>query len=158
MKRLNRKGFTLIELLTVIVVLALIIGISIPFIVNTVKDARQEAYEDALTIIEKYVNEEYTKCRMDPDSIEDYNSDVFVNERGECQLIDSEDSYNAILTVTKYKDDIESLAFEYNEEDEEYQIILAPVLSSGKFKGVETRGNFTPGVIPPIPKPFNPIK
>ena len=41
--KLNKKGFTLIELLAVIVILAIIMLIATPIILNVVEDARQGA-------------------------------------------------------------------------------------------------------------------
>jgi len=40
MKKLNRKGFTLIELLAVIVIMAIILVVTIPTILNSISDAR----------------------------------------------------------------------------------------------------------------------
>jgi len=40
MKKLNRKGFTLIELLAVIVIMAIILVVTVPNIINSISDAR----------------------------------------------------------------------------------------------------------------------
>jgi len=40
MKKLNRKGFTLIELLAVIVILAIILVVTVPNIIQSINDAR----------------------------------------------------------------------------------------------------------------------
>ena len=40
MKKLNRKGFTLIELLAVIVIMAIILVVTVPTIINSISDAR----------------------------------------------------------------------------------------------------------------------
>ena len=43
MKKLNRKGFTLVELLAVIVILAIIVGIVFPQIMNSINNSRVSA-------------------------------------------------------------------------------------------------------------------
>ena len=139
MRRLNRKGFTLIELLAVIVVLGLVMVVTIPSVVSAVKAARQGAYDDAISIIEKYVNDEYVKCQIDPFSTDDYNSELF---DGECNL--NEDISTIVLHETKYSDDISSVSLEYDENDDEYKVIDAPVNTNGKFKGVEDIKAFDP--------------
>lgn len=45
MKRLNRKGFTLVELLAVIVILAIVVGITLVTVLPTLQKSRQSAFE-----------------------------------------------------------------------------------------------------------------
>ncbi len=142
MRRFNRKGFTLIELLAVIVILGLVMVVTIPSVINTVKASRQGAYEDALIIIEKYVNDEYIKCQIDPESNDDYNSELFDEN---CQLLsDNNIVSDIILSKTGYNDDIQSVIMQMNNSSEEYEVLYAPVISDGKFKGVEDRKAFEP--------------
>ena len=55
MKRLNNKGFTLIELLAVIVILALIMVIAIPNVLNSINDSRVSAiHSKAKSIVSWY--------------------------------------------------------------------------------------------------------
>ena len=109
MKRLNKKGFTLIELLAVIVILAVVLVVTVPSVINAMNSARQNAYEEALTIIERYVNGEYEKCKYDLSELTQYNEDIFDDE---CNLITAEaypedadaveEVSNIILEVTGY--------------------------------------------------------
>ena len=59
MKRLNRKGFTLVELLAVIVILAIVVGITLVTVLPTLKKSRQEAFnltaQTAADYVEKQV-------------------------------------------------------------------------------------------------------
>ena len=47
----KRNGFTLVELLAVIVILAIILVIAVPQIMNTIKDARKGAFESSAKLI-----------------------------------------------------------------------------------------------------------
>lgn len=58
----NNRGFTLVELLAVLVVLAIVIGITGYSVVNSMKNARQKTYKTTINEVEKaavdYVLEE----------------------------------------------------------------------------------------------------
>lgn len=59
MKRLNKKGFTLVELLAVIIILAIVVGITIPAVLTTVDQARKKAGEDAAAIMADWIDKQY---------------------------------------------------------------------------------------------------
>ena len=50
MKKLNRKGFTLVELLAVIIILAVVVGITIPAILTTTGNAKKKAAQNAAKV------------------------------------------------------------------------------------------------------------
>ena len=59
MKRLNRKGFTLVELLAVIVILAIVVGITIVTVIPTLKKSRQQAFELTANTVADYLEKQY---------------------------------------------------------------------------------------------------
>lgn len=59
MKRLNRKGFTLVELLAVIVILAIVVGITLVTVLPTLKKSRQQAFELTANTVAEYLEKQY---------------------------------------------------------------------------------------------------
>ena len=59
MKKLNRKGFTLVELLAVIVILAIVVGITLVTVLPTLKQSRQKAFELTADTAADYVEKQY---------------------------------------------------------------------------------------------------
>ena len=59
MKRLNKKGFTLVELLAVIVILAIVVGITLVTVLPTIKQARQEAFDVTAETAADYFSKQY---------------------------------------------------------------------------------------------------
>lgn len=59
MKRLNRKGFTLVELLAVIVILAIVVGITLVTVLPTLKKSRQSAFNLTAQTAADYYEKQY---------------------------------------------------------------------------------------------------
>ncbi len=58
MRKLNRKGFTLVELLAVIVILAIVVGITMVTILPTLENSRKKSFDVAVDAIRTYIQEQ----------------------------------------------------------------------------------------------------
>lgn len=59
MKKINNKGFTLVELLAVIIILAIVVGITIPAILTTTNKSKQKAFQTAADTAADWIDRQY---------------------------------------------------------------------------------------------------
>lgn len=64
MKELNRKGFTLIELLAVIVILAVVMVVTIPSILNSMDKARETQLQNAADSVAEWFQKNYELANL----------------------------------------------------------------------------------------------
>ena len=59
----NKRGFTLVELLAVIIILAIVVGISIPAVLTTTSKAKKSAFKSAAEAGAKWFDEQYSVAK-----------------------------------------------------------------------------------------------
>ena len=137
MKKLNRKGFTLIELLAVIVILAVVLVVTIPSVLNTMATARQKQFENALTVIEDYIQKQYDICSLGGTlGTDDYESDVVTRDAttGACSVANGGEA--TAVTKAGYDNEIVGASVASNScAGDKCTITGAKATVTGKFKG-----------------------
>ncbi len=100
-KKLNRKGFTLVELLAVIVVLAIILVITVPMILNTLGSAKSDSFDASLNTVVNYYREQLSLAslgRAESSVLTDTTNGVKFSKEG--KLCDSGKSGDSCATGT----------------------------------------------------------
>ncbi len=64
MKKLNKKGFTLVELLAVIIILALVVGITIPLVLTTSNGAKRSVFQSTANTLADWVKNQYDSISL----------------------------------------------------------------------------------------------
>lgn len=146
MKKLNRKGFTLIELLAVIVILAVVMVVTIPSVLNTMANAKRSQALNALTTIEKYVNDQIDKCNVHDTTITGaVDTDIF--ETNTCTPLGTSgtpSAQTAMVSKAGYTSDIATVTGTM--ASGRYKITAATIKLGSKFEGFTPNDKATDGI------------
>lgn len=126
MKKLNRKGFTLVELLAVIVILAIVVGITMVTILPTLENSRKKAFDTAVETISNYIQDQKDMSLLSADLRgSTYNSTIGEAESGD-------GSTGNLLTTTGYSKNI--TAIKWKVENGVVKIECATANESGDYR------------------------
>lgn len=126
MKKLNRKGFTLVELLAVIVILAIVVGITMVTILPTLESSRKKAFDTAVETISNYIQDQKDMSLLSSDLRgSTYNSAIGEAESGD-------GTTGNLLTTTGYSKNI--TAIKWKVENGVVKIDCATANESGDYR------------------------
>ena len=107
MKKLNRKGFTLVELLAVIIILAVVVGITIPAILTTTGNAKKKAAQNAANVAADWFDRQYQSYLIgDPTMsqvngyFKDYCDAVLATGTGTCAVVEGKVTEEQIVKAS----------------------------------------------------------
>ena len=128
--KLKKNGFTLIELLAVVVILAIVMVVTIPSVLNSMESARQKQFENAVHSIEEYVQKNLDLCNLGGDLASgSYDTSIFGTNN--CTV----KTDTTVITAAGYKtSDIASVTGAVNANGK-YVISAATAGADGQFKG-----------------------
>ena len=108
MKRLDRKGFTLVELLAVIVILAIVVGISLVTIIPTLENSRKKSFDVAVETVKQYIVRQHELSVLSSEfQGDEYNSAVGTANSGS-------GTTGSLLQKTGYTGKISAIQWTYS--------------------------------------------
>ena len=107
MKKLNRKGFTLVELLAVIIILAVVVGITIPAILTATGKAKEKTAQNAANVAADWFDRQYQSYLIgDPTMsqvngyFKDYCDAVLATGTGTCAVVEGKVTEEQIVKAS----------------------------------------------------------
>lgn len=138
MKRLNKKGFTLIELLAVIVILAVVMVVTIPSVLNSMGSARQKQLDNVRSSMEEFLQKNYDLCASQITN--EFGSDIKIadifNVTDGKKVCNSVDTTKLISAAGYNNSDISSVTASCDNTTYKCTVSNVTATADGKFKGL----------------------
>lgn len=112
MKKLNRKGFTLVELLAVIVILAIVVGITMMTILPTLSNSKSKSLDVAVETIKRYIQDQHELAILG--DIGETGSETNYNETV-AKAANGTGATGNLLSITGYDKNISDIEWSYSE-------------------------------------------
>ncbi len=132
-KKLEEKGFTLVELLAVIVILAIIMLIAIPAVLNSVDSARRKTFSEYVTKTAGLAQQKYAESLITETSfggnciIYDITTDLGTSNSGEYKGYVLLNTITNDIYVTLSDDSYGITAYHFNDSKKELVSNLSPI-------------------------------
>ena len=133
MKRLNKKGFTLVELLAVIIILAVVVGITIPTVLSVTDTAKKKSFDTAVGSIQTYLQSQVDMSQLSP---EFHTGDTAYVAAIGTATASTDALVTQVLANTGYTANIEKIA--WTVAGGKVSITCATVKASGDYLQSET--------------------